>query len=192
MNETSYFQWLCDLVRCDQDDKSYYNLLGMMYETPFEVKIDNDINRAVDGNEFKGAYILDVYVAEEQKNIDFNISAEQNCSILEMIMGISKRMAFELAEDESEDFDFYRYFWEILENLGLKQYDDVQFGDNFVRCKIEIREILNKLNERKYKKSGEGGMFPLLFAEKNQKKVEIWYQMQAYINEKYRISEFDE
>ena len=145
------------------------------------MKIDNDINRSVDGNEFKSAYILDVYGTEEQKNIDFNISAEQNCSILEMIMGISKRMAFELAEDESEDFDFYRYFWEILENLGLKQYDDDRFGDNFVRCKIEIREILNKLNERKYKKSGEGGMFPLLFAEKNQKKVEIWYQMQAYI-----------
>ena len=192
MGETSYFQWLCDLVRCDQDDKSYYDLLGMMYETPFEVKIDNDINRAVDGNELKGAYILDVYGAEEQKNIDFHMPAEQNCSILEMIMGISKRMAFELAEDESEDCDFYKYFWEIIENLGLKQYDDDQFGDSLARCKIEIREILNKLNERKYKKSGEGGMFPLLFPEKNQKKVEIWYQMQAYINEKYMISEFEE
>lgn len=192
MNETSYFQWLCDIVRCDQNDKSYYNLLGMMYETPFEVKIDNDINRAVDGNEFKGAYILDIYGTEEQKNIDFHMPAEQNCSILEMIMGISKRMAFELAEDQSEDFDFYRYFWEILDNLGLKWYDDDQFGDNFMRCKIEIRKILSILNDRSYKRNGVGGMFPLLFPEKNQKKVEIWYQMQAYINEKYMISEFDE
>ena len=192
MNETSYFQWLCDIVRCDQNDKSYYNLLGMMYETPFEVKIDNDINRAVDGNEFKSAYILDIYGTEAPKDADLYFRPEQNCSILEMIMGISKRMAFELAEDQSEDFDFYKYFWEIIENLGLKRYDDDQFGDNFVRCKIEIREILNKLNERKYKKSGEGGMFPLYRPQKNQKKVEIWYQMQAYINEKYMISEFDE
>lgn len=192
MTETSYFQWLCDIVRCDQDDKSYYNLLGMMYETPFEVRIDNDINRAVDGNEFKGAYILDIYDYKTKINKVFPTGPERKCSILEMIMGISKRMAFELAEDESEDCDFYKYFWEIIENLGLKQYDDNQFGDSLARCKIEIREILNKLNERKYKKSGEGGMFPLLFAEKNQKKVEIWYQMQAYINEKYMISEFEE
>ena len=192
MTETSYFQWLCDTVRSDQNDKSYYNLLGMMYETPFEVKIDNDINRAVDGNEFKSAYILDIYGTEAPKDADLYFRPEQNCSILEMIMGISKRMAFELAEDESEDFDFYRYFWEIIENLGLKRYDDDQFGDNFIRCKIEIREILNKLNERKYKKSGEGGMFPLYRPQKNQKKVEIWYQMQAYINEQYMISEFDE
>ena len=192
MNETSYFQWLCDLVRCDQDDKSYYNLLGMLYDTPFEVKIDNDSNRAVDGNEFKGAYILDIYGTEAPKDADLYFRPEQNCSILEMIMGISKRMAFELAEDESEDCDFYKYFWEIIENLGLKQYDDDQFGDSLARCKIEIREILNKLNERKYKKSGERGMFPLYRPQKNQKKVEIWYQMQAYINEKYMISEFDE
>ena len=82
--------------------------------------------------------------------------------------------------------------WEIIENLGLKRYDDDQFGDNFVRCKIEIREILSMLNNRSYKRNGVGGMFPLLFPEKNQKKVEIWYQMQAYINEEYRISEFDE
>jgi len=192
MNETSYFQWLCDLVRCDQGDKSYYNLLGIMYETPFEIKIDNDSNRAVDGNEFKGAYILDIYGTEAPKDADLYFRPEQNCSILEMIMGISKRMAFELAEDQSEDFDFYKYFWEIIENLGLKQYDDNQFGDNFVRCKIEIREIFSMLNNRSYKRNGVGGMFPLLFPEKNQKKVEIWYQMQAYINEKYMISEFDE
>ena len=192
MNETSYFQWLCDLVRCDQGDKSYYNLLGIMYETPFEIKIDNDGNRAVDGNEFKSAYILDIYGTEEQKNIDFHMPAEQNCSILEMIMGISKRMAFELAEDESEDCDFYKYFWEILDNLDLIKYNDDKISEEYAVSKLKIYEILNKLNERKYKKSGEGGMFPLYRPQKNQKKVEIWYQMQAYINEQYMISEFDE
>ena len=39
--------------------------------------------------------------------------------------------------------------------------------------------------ERRYKRSGEGGLFPLKNAAKDQRKVEIWYQLSSYLLENY-------
>jgi hypothetical protein len=45
----------------------------------------------------------------------------------------------------------------------------------------EIDDILTRLIERTYKPNGEGGFFPLPQTDEDQTKVEIWYQMSAYI-----------
>ena len=40
---------------------------------------------------------------------------------------------------------------------------------------------------REYSDNGHGGLFPLKNPKKDQRKVEIWYQMTEYINENYPI-----
>lgn len=183
MTKTTYFQWLCDLVHCEKKEKSYYKLLKIMFDTEFLVKNKNDINRMVDGCELKTDYFCECNIKEEDK-------FPGSCSILEMIIGISKRMMFELARDGDDDESyFYHYFWEILDNLHLTWYDDKKMEWNPGQNTVRIEEILRILNERKYQKNGEGGMFPLRNPSKNQKRVEIWYQMQEYINEKYNFED---
>lgn len=197
MAETSYFQWLCDLIICDKADKSYYSLCKLLYDKKFIVKIARDENRMVDGWQFKQDYInycnntigVVVDMEEHSKILAEEQQFKNSCSILEMIMGISKRMAFELAEFETGDLDFPIYFWEIIQNLGLDKYDDEAFGENYMKFKIEAEDIIKKLNDRKYNRDGSGGMFPIQGECKDQRKVEIWYQMQTYINEKYSIME---
>ena len=51
------------------------------------------------------------------------------------------------------------------------------------RKSIKIDDILDTLIWRTYEYDGIGGFFPLTNAEEDQTKVEIWYQMAAYINE---------
>lgn len=183
MTKTAYFQWLCDLVHCEKKEKSYYKLLKIMFDTEFLVKNKNDINRGVDGALLKTDYIMTDETICYGPDLD-----PASCSVLEMIIGISKRMMFELAKDGDDDESyFYHYFWEILDNLHLTWFDDKKIEWNPNQNTVRIEEILRILNERKYQKNGEGGMFPLRNPSKNQKRVEIWYQMQAYINEKYNF-----
>jgi hypothetical protein len=40
-----------------------------------------------------------------------------------------------------------------------------------------------RLNRRLYTTSGYGGLFPLEEPKEDQRKVEIWYQMMAYLGE---------
>ena len=49
---------------------------------------------------------------------------------------------------------------------------------------FEMDEILNIWLERRYDEDGKGNIFPLKDPIKDQKTVEIWYQMQSYLLEK--------
>lgn len=184
MIETSYFQWLCEIVHADSMEKSYYILCGELFNYPFRVKAKMDINRANDGLGLRLEYCEEV--------VNDMIPGQQvegsDCSMLELFIGIAKHMNDELMTEDSSD-KTHKYFWEIIKNLELDEFDDERFGEETGACTTQIRDILVNLNERRYKKDGSGGMFPLKCPEKDQRKVEIWYQMQAYINEKYKIVE---
>lgn len=94
--------------------------------------------------------------------------------MLEVLLALSQRVSFE--SNEAPEF----WFWKFLENLDLRQYTDevYQQGDW-----ANIDEIINTLVGRTYKANGLGGLFPLQNARANQKRVEIWYQMSAYLLE---------
>ena len=108
--------------------------------------------------------------------------------MLEMIIGISKRMSEQLMDEDGED-KTAQYFWEIMENLGLTCMDDDNFGWETGLAQKKIAKTCEILCKRQYNPDGTGGgMFPMPgLLGINQKKMEIWYQMQDYINWKYRI-----
>lgn len=187
MIETSYFQWLCEIVHADSMEKSYYILCGELFKYPFRVKAKMDINRNNDGLELRKEYCDEVFAYRYVPN-GKEIKTWPDCSMLELFIGIAKHMNDELMTEDSSD-KTHEYFWEIIKNLELDEFDDERFGEESDVSTVQIRDILVNLNERHYKKDGSGGMFPLKCPEKDQRKVEIWYQMQAYINEKYKIVE---
>jgi hypothetical protein len=46
-----------------------------------------------------------------------------------------------------------------------------------------VEDILDTCIWRTYQPDGQGGFFPLAWPEEDQTKVELWYQIAAYIDE---------
>jgi len=95
------------------------------------------------------------------------------CSFLEMLVALSRRLAF---QEEREPRD---WFWEMMDNLGLaKHTDDYDYSEE------EVNDILDRVIWRTYYTNGEGGLFPLRHASADQRHIELWYQMCAYLLER--------
>lgn len=81
--------------------------------------------------------------------------------------------------DQMDNWDVLYWFWKILENAGLEKYTDEQFDE------WKVYQILDDIVDRRYNRNGFGGLFPLRKPKKDQRKVELWYQMCAYLVENY-------
>lgn len=179
-NTPEYFEWLCDKVKHDNQEKSYYALLKTLYNKEFYWStIELDENRAVDGKKLRDTF------ASEMGYTDWD-SDSIPCSMFELILALAKRYDAIL-------FDTYhknrtsKWFWKFLNNLKLTDCYDEMYGLN--SCSLgSINDILNAVIERTYKPNGEGGLFPLNKPKKDQRKVELWYQMSNYLMENHYVN----
>jgi hypothetical protein len=105
------------------------------------------------------------------------------CSFLEMLIALAQRFDENMIEPP-EDSSPYKWFWEMLKNVGLDECTDDACGEPYFPAEY-IDGVLNQVLERTYRRSGKGGLFPLKFTKKDQRTVEIWYQMQEYLSENY-------
>lgn len=162
-----YFMYLCSLV--DHGEEDYSGLLRQLHNMEMSCDttciVDNDHNRIQDGINLRTRYDNE-YVHED----------DDVCSVLEFLIALAFRI-----EDVSGN-DYVYSFWEMIENLGLIDMDDSNI-DPGTRSTIDDKIAI--LLNREYSRDGIGGLFPLDNAEEDQRKVEIWYQMQAYLIEKY-------
>lgn len=170
-----YFQWLCELVRADGED-SYILLCKRLHETPFIPKVDRDENRAMDGMQLRERY--------ESRNGCFRYLEKLGpCSIFEMMIALAERMDYELSSCDDDEVKLDIYFWEMIRNLELDGFTDEKYcayTDDYF-----IGECLNRFVHRSYMRNGKYGLFPLRCPKGDQRQVEIWLQMNAYIMENY-------
>jgi hypothetical protein len=165
-----YFVWLTDFVGgpAGKPDRKYLKLLRQLLTKEFVWVIPNDDNRAEDGKALR-----DLFLAQEGISDVDSYWANMGCSMFELLVGLSRRLSF-----ETDGFDQYRepsgWFWVLVRNLGLA---------NSRITKSEIDRKLDVFIWRTYEPNGRGGLFPLLKAHQDQRKVEIWYQMCAYVLE---------
>ena len=69
-------------------------------------------------------------------------------------------------------------FWLMLGNIELNECSDFyEYDPN------AVGEVLDRVIWRQYDPSGYGGLFPLSKPDKDQTRVELWYQLSAYILE---------
>lgn len=170
-----YFSWLYDKV-CDSSVRDkYWTILHILHDKEFYDLVPNDDNRIKDG----------IKLREDFMNEFNNFPYEQidgPCSIFEMLIALSMR--FEAMMIDHKDSDTIgTWFWEMLTNLGLAKYTNAMCLNS--RDDLLIERVLDRFLERTYHRNGEGNIFPLKNAKKNQCKVEIWYQMCAYLLENY-------
>lgn len=178
----AYFEYLYDLVKEDAPErKDYWMLLSDLQAFKFYWSVEHDENRAQDGIDLRRRYLEGEWWANGEEAL----SGE--CSMLEMLIALAERMAFELAGTDVSP-DIYRTgscFWEMVENLGLTRYSDGEYER--LNGPFVVNKTLHDVVTRNYDETGVGGIFPLRGDYGDQRCVELWYQMQEYLTERYDI-----
>lgn len=166
---SEYFKTLSDLVLCDHGDFTYDLLIKELYVKNFYAIIERDKNRIYDGLNLREKYMGD--------DADY---IEGECSVLEMMIALAQRIDNIMFDPDMGD-GTARWFWEMIENLGLENFPDEDFSTK------AVDHIIDTFVDRKYDANGHGGLFPLEYPDSriDQRDIEIWYQMQAYLNENY-------
>ena len=175
----SYFDFLWNLVG---RKKEYGRLLLYLHETEFYSLVPNDDNRGVDGEQLRNHYFDEVGPTRPPSLP--NDIPDGPCTVLEMIIGVAFRLEFELLGGQYER-PAADWFWVLIDNLGLTGYTDQKMGYGIYI--LEVKAAVECLLERRYLEDGDGGLFPLKRPIKDQRRVEIWYQMSAWVIENYPI-----
>ena len=171
-----YLTWLYSLVSSVQNtnpSNNHWKLLRVLYTTAFYGYVPNDDNRSADGKDLRIEFLQSTgYPLYDPYGNWFDL----DCSVLEMILALARRVAF---EDEAEGSPV-EWFWRMIHNLELDSYTDDIFE---ISVQETIEEVLARLNTRKYARNGAGGLFPLSTTRIDQRTVELWTQMSAYLLE---------
>ena len=161
--EYDYFQWLISQIELPADNPhTYNNLFVRMHETEFIWSIPHDDDRVQDGLNLRVQFL-------DGRRHEF-ISG---VSVLEVLIALSIRVAFTAGGHAPI------WAWQLIENLRLDRRPDP-----FTKGRADrVDETLETLIWRTYQRDGKGGFFPLNEATEDQTKIDIWQQMNAYVNE---------
>jgi hypothetical protein len=164
-----YFTWLYSKVgsvNIADPSRTYWKLLKQFFKKEFVWFVPNDDNRVEDGRDLRKEFVQEEGVSVEDDWLRLG------CSMFELLVALSRRLEFEgggYAKD---------WFWTMIRNLGMEFCTDaIPFHDE------TIDEALDDVIWRTYRYSGVGGLFPLQHPDRDQREVEIWYQLCAYLLE---------
>lgn len=164
--EELYLNWLgVKVVDASPRVYAHWRLIGQLHRTEFVWLLTGDDNRAVDGKELRDEFILEsrTHPDEEWHSL--------GCSCLEMFIAFSRRAEF------NTEIPAKAWFWEFVQNLGLKDL-----------APEDVTDALYRFMWRLYRPDGsDGGLFPLNSPSQDQRKVEIWYQFNEYLVDQNRI-----
>jgi hypothetical protein len=177
MNEPldeQYLKWLYSQVasvRLKNPARTYWSLLRQLYSKEYVWLVANDDNRVEDGRDLRKEFKREIEIGQD------NSWMELGCSMLEMLIALSRRLNF---ESEHEDGPAH-WFWHMLNNVGLEQYSDMYYTNTFTKELVE--DILDTVIQRNFDPDGMGGLFPLDDPPEDQRFVELWYQSSSYLLE---------
>lgn len=162
-----YREWLLDQVGFYQLKKghSYNELMAFLHNTEFTAIIKRDENRIKDGLYLRRNY-----------GVDFN-QEDFPCSVLEVLVALAIRVEREYLGDPGNEHPEH-LFLEMIDNLGLSWYNDLRYREE------KVYKIVSDWLERRFYSSGLGSICPLKGRTRDQRVVEIWDQMMAYINQR--------
>lgn len=171
--QEEYFHWIYLLV-ANPNYANYSTLLRYLHTIDFTYTIPMDSNREGDGINLRYRF------GDETNHSERIISRyldHHPCSILEMMAALALRCDETIAYDFSVGSRTGLWFWSMIENLGLGDMTDDSFNQNIVDTCIE--DFLN----RDYAPNGAGGLFTVNHPMHDMRAVEIWYQMNWYMDE---------
>lgn len=172
--DEQYLRWLHGQIipaRLRNPSRTYWKLARQLYSSEYVWMVPNDDNRVQDGKDLRREFLADAGIHSVDRDW-----LELGCSMLEMLLGLSRRLAFE-ADGEPRDWCLH-----LLANLGLTAYNDRDYNRE---AKEHIEEKIYDVIWHRYLPDGRGGLFPLKHAPQDQRRTELWYQAAAYLNENF-------
>src|SRR4051812_48803598 len=171
-----YLQWLNVQLRDENanPDKTYWDLLNLMFAKEFTCSVPMDDNRIHDGKDLRVEFARTIprSLRTQQEAADALLNLAP-VSFLEVLIALSRKMAFTAGGQAPG------WAWQLLVNLELHRLPDPLTPPK--RRKAE--EILDTVINRTYLPNGEGGFFPLAWPEDDMTRVELWYQLNDYVTE---------
>jgi hypothetical protein len=169
--DEEYFNWLYQKIRPDGIELiPYMTVCALAHRIIFDWSVPNDDNRSADGKELRYEF-LEEHGVEPPPDKEW---LALDSSIFEMMVALARRCDF------IADGGMHTWFDRFMINLGMEQYNDVLFEKS---DEGRVKRMLAKLNNRTYRSNGKGGLFPLKYPPRDQREVELWYQMSAYMAE---------
>lgn len=167
----SYLDWLAIIAMPDGELRcKYAQVLYLLDQIEFTWTMYSDRNRATDGEHLR-------VVFEDETGMFCDKSGP--ASVLEVLVALASRCEEQLMYDPDEGDRTYVWFWEMFENLGLDLFEDEWFD------KQEVLEIVRRFLEREYYPDGYLGAFWIPKYEKDMRKIDLWYQLNYYMQEKF-------
>ena len=167
--EDVYFNWLYSKVASTNvptPSNSYWTLMRDLHATEFVWIVSGDDNRAEDGLDVRKEFL-------RESRLDQDPSwGSIGCSVLEMLIALSRRTSFETDVPNRE------WFWIFLNNLNISGLSDASTGISH-----EVNNVMDTFLWRLYGADGVGGLFPIRNPQRDQSKIEIWYQFFDYLND---------
>lgn len=177
--EDRYFEWLYSHVAsvANRDPShSYWSLARVLHSTEFTWSVRNDENRQHDGINLRREFVQEWGISRDEM---FWMSL--GCSMFEMLVGVSNRLAFLSDGFPGLPSSIGQWFWVLMKNLELSRHSDDLFE---ISIHEEVNEVLARVINRDYEPNGHGGLFPLRYPVCDQRRVELWDQMNAYLVER--------
>jgi hypothetical protein len=165
-----YFKWLYSQVenaKLKNPRGTYWRLLRVLHMKEFVWFVPNDDNRLEDGRQLRYDFLQETDI----QGVDDHWM-EIGCSMLELLVALAKRLEFE--DGKTAD----GWFYQMLKNIGLED-----LNDSIAWSEQDVIEVLETVIWRTYKPNGRGGLFPLRHPDQDQREVELWYQLNAYLLE---------
>lgn len=171
-----YFRWMCQLVSDPRylRGRSYHKLLRHLHSVNFIYSIPMDGNREADGIDLRyrfgyGHSYSDSYIA--------SYLDDRPCSVLEMMIALAIRCEENIMTDPDIGNRTSKWFWGMVDNLGLACMDDTNYDRDYVE------EVIERFLNRDYEANGAGGLFTVEHSKYDLRNVEIWNQMCWYLDE---------
>lgn len=176
--DDAYYRWLVQFLGDEYLEMNYQKLLYKLYATDFYWELEYDGNRATDG-----LYLRTLFTEEMRGNLGVSkIVTGAPCSVLEMLLALAKKTEHDIMYNPFYGDRTCKWFWVMLENLGLDIYDDYGYFEE------SVDRILYVFMHHLYASDGSGGgMFPNKFVERDLRKTDIWWQLNAFLEKNYPV-----
>lgn len=181
--EDSYFCWLVGLIGDEYVGTHYQKLLWKLYTTDYIWELDYDRNRAADGlylrREF--AKLNGYFVADGDVFQDPLIVEGRPCSVLEMMIALARDAENDIMHDPDYGDRSGKWFWIMIQNLGLDVYDD------YCWFEAEVDRILDVFLHRRYQTTGPNAPFPVKNSATVFANRDLWWQMNQYFEANFPV-----
>lgn len=169
-----YFHWI--LQKVGADENGHMQLMRYLFNKEFHYTMIMDANRSQDGISLRYHFGYECAIPD----MDIAVLIDQSeCSVLEMIAALAIRSETDMMYNSMLGDRTYIWFWDMIESLGLKRYDDAHFP----KRESTLNRIVDRFINREYEPSGRGGIITLSNPFVDMRTVDIWTQLSFKQNE---------